>query len=295
ALLFAFLARRAFRIARAAADEYGLFLSLGLASLFTLEILLISGGVLGVIPLSGVVSPFLSSGNTAMLANFFLFALILSISQQSPRPEIGEPFARPMHYLAGALATCALVLVGRAAYFQVMHDQDLLAHDVKIFEADGVNRAQPNPRLTSLTRETRRGSIFDRNGVLLATSDWNELERYRTSYEQLGVAFDDVCSRPDTRHYPFGELTSHFLGDWRTGENFHATNSSLVEHDSNVKLQGYRDYQELAPLVRYRHQPGNAAIERIRSQDRTVHTSLDIRLQLRATAILERRLRAAKR
>jgi len=220
ALLFAFLARRAFRIARAAADEYGLFLSLGLASLFTLEILLISGGVLGVIPLSGVVSPFLSSGNTAMLANFFLFALILSISQQSPRPEIGEPFARPMHYLAGALATCALVLVGRAAYFQVMHDQDLLAHDVKIFEADGVKRAQHNPRLTSLAREIRRGSIFDRNGVLLATSDWNELERYRTSYEHLCVAFDDVSSRPDTRHYHIGKLTLHFLCAGSTGEKF---------------------------------------------------------------------------
>jgi cell division protein FtsI/penicillin-binding protein 2 len=295
ALLFAFLAHRSFRIARSAADEYGLFLALGLASLFALEMLLISGGVLGVIPLSGVVSPFLSSGNTAMLANFFLFALILSISQQSPRPEIGEPFAKPMRYLAAALAACALVLVGRAAYFQVIHDQDLLARDVKIFEADGVKRAQHNPRLTSLAREIRRGSIYDRNGVLLASSDWNELERYRAEYEKLGVALDDVCSRLDSRHYPFGELTAHFLGDWRTGENFHATNSSLVEHDSNVKLQGYRDYQQLAPLVRYRHQPGNAAIERIRSQDRTVRTSLDIRLQLKATAILERRLRTAKR
>ena len=295
ALLFAFLAHRSFRIARAAADEYGLFLALGLVSLFALEILLISGGVLGVIPLSGVVSPFLSSGNTAMLANFFLFALILSISHRSPRPEIGEPFAKPMRYLAGALAACALVLVGRAAYFQVIHDQDLLARDVKIFEADGVKRAQHNPRLTSLAREIQRGSIFDRNGVLLATSNWTELERYRAQFDELGVKLDDVCSRLDGRHYPFGELTAHFLGDWRTGENFHASNASLVEHDSNVKLQGYRDYQELAPLVRYRHQPGNAAIERLRRQDRTVHTSLDIRLQLRATDILDRRLRAAKR
>lgn len=295
ALLFAFLARRSFRIARAAADEYGLFLAIGLASLFTLEMLLISGGVLGVIPLSGVVSPFLSSGNTAMLANFLLFALILSISHRAPRPEIGEPFVKPMRYLAAALAACALVLVGRAAYFQVLHDQDFLARDVKIFEGDGVKRAQHNPRLTSLAREIRRGSIYDRNGVLLASSDWNELERYRAEYEKLGVKLDDVCSRLDSRHYPFGELTAHFLGDWRTGENFHATNASLVEHDSNVKLQGYRDYQELAPLVRYRHQPGNAAIERLRSTDRTVRTSLDIRLQLQATAILERRLRAAKR
>jgi cell division protein FtsI/penicillin-binding protein 2/cell division protein FtsW (lipid II flippase) len=294
-LLFAFLVRRSFRIARAAASEYALFLTLGLASLFALEMLLISGGVLGAIPLSGVVSPFLSSGNTAMLANFFLFALILSISVEARRPEIGEPFARPMGYLAGVLGVIAIVLVARAAYFQVIHDQEFLARDVKIYEADGVKRAQHNPRLTSLAREIPRGDIYDRNGLLLATSDWKKLQSRREQFEKLGISVDEVCSPLDNRYYPFGELTAHFLGDWRTGENFHATNASLVEHDSNVKLQGYRDYGELAPLVRYRHQPGNAAIEQLRSRDRNVRTSIDIRLQLRATEILNRRLRAAKR
>ncbi|HVP47044.1 MAG TPA: FtsW/RodA/SpoVE family cell cycle protein [Bryobacteraceae bacterium] len=294
-LLFAFLVRRGFRIARAAPDEYALFLTVGLAGLFALEMLLISGGVLGAIPLSGVVSPFLSSGNTAMLANFFLFAVILSVSNQQPRPEIGEPFGRPMRYLAWTLGGCALVLAGRAAYFQVARDQDFIARDVRIFESDGVKRAQHNPRLLSLAREIPRGNIYDRNGLLLATSNWNELERYRGQYKELGVSIDDACSPVDSRQYPFGELTAHFLGDWRTGENFHAGNASLVEHDSNEKLQGYRDYRELAPLVRYRHQPGNAAIERLRGRDRDVKTSLDLRLQLRATEILARRLKTAKR
>ena len=294
-LLFAFLLRRSLRIARAATDEYGLFLVVGLASLLALEMLLISGGVLGVIPLSGVVSPFLSSGNTAMLANFFLFALVLSISNRAPHPEIGEPFTRPMGYLAAILAICALVLVGRAAYFQIARDQDFLARDVKIFEADGVKRAQHNPRLTSLAREIPRGNIYDRNGILLASSDWKLLESHAADYEKLGVSINEAGSPLDSRHYPFGELTAHFLGDWRSGENFHATNASLVEHDSNVKLQGYRDISELAPLVRYRHQPGNPAIERLLKQDRNVRTSIDIRLQVRATEILQRRLRAAKK
>ena len=35
--------------------------------------------------------------------------------------------------------------------------------------------------------------------------------------------FDRVCSRLDNRHYPFGPLTAHVLGDLRTGENFHAS------------------------------------------------------------------------
>src|SRR6185436_4828181 len=145
--------------------------------------------------------PFLSSGNTAMLANFFLFALILSVSNQAHRPEIGQPFTRPMRYLAGTLGACAIVLLGRAAYFQVVQDQELLARDVKIFAADGVKRAQHNPRLTSLAREIPRGNIYDRNGVLLATSDWNELERHRQEFQKLGVSIDQVCSRLESRHY----------------------------------------------------------------------------------------------
>ena len=65
-----------------------------------------------------------------------------------------------------------------------------------------------------------------------------------------------------------------------------------MERDSNARLQGY-DYSELAPLVRHRHQPGNPDIARILARDRTVRLTIDIRLQLRAQRILERRLRAA--
>jgi cell division protein FtsI/penicillin-binding protein 2 len=224
-----------------------------------------------------------------------LFALVLSISNQAQQPGIGEPFARPLRFVGAILAACAFVLVARAAYFQVIRDQDFLVRDVKIFESDGVKRAQHNPRLMSLAREIPRGDIYDRNGVLLVTSDWRELEGYRDQYNKLGFSLDAVCSRLDSRHYPFHELTAHFLGDWRTGENFHSTNASLIEHDANTKLQGYRDYRELAPIVRYRHQPWNLEVARLRGRDRSVRTSIDIRLQVRAAEILEGRLHAAKR
>ncbi len=293
AVLFIFLVHRAFLIGMNAANEYATFLALGLGSLIALEMLLISGGVLGVIPLSGVVSPFLSSGNTAMLSNFLIFAMILGISNHRTNPQIGKPFAKPVRVAAGLLALCTFVLVGKAAYYQVLHDTDFLARDTRVYEEDGVKRAQHNPRLNSIARELIRGSIYDRNGILLATSSWDELDRHRGDYEKLGISIDRVCSRLDSRHYPFGPTIVHLLGDLRTGEKFHATNSSLVEHDSNTRLQGFRDLRELASFVRYRHQPGNTAMQSLRSRDRTIRTSIDIRLQMRASDILRHRLQIA--
>lgn len=155
-----------------------------------------------------------------------------------------------------------------------------------------MKRPQHNPRMNSMAREIPRGGVYDRNGIPLATSSWAELESHRAEYAGLGISLDDDCSHFDSRHYPFSRATAHIVGDLRPGENFHATNASLVEHDSNLKLQGYQ-YAELAPLVRYRHQPGNPAIARLLARDRSVRLTLDIRLQLRAKEILERRLREA--
>ncbi len=292
-LLLGFLVHRSLQIGLKAPSEYGLFLALGLGGLIAFEMLLISGGVLGAIPLSGVVSPFLSSGNTAMLANFLIVGILLAISNHSKDAVADEPFRRPVRSLERALAASAAILLGMAAYYQIAKDRDFLARETRVYEDDGVKRAQRNPRLNSLAHEIRRGDIFDRNGVLLATSDWKALEQRKADYEKLGVSIDANCSRLDNRHYPFGSFTAHLLGDLRTGENFHASNASLIEHDANVKLQGFTDYTELAPLIRYRHQPGNPEIARLMARDRHVIASIDIRLQMRVAEALQAQLAKA--
>ncbi|MGA2146990.1 MAG: FtsW/RodA/SpoVE family cell cycle protein [Bryobacteraceae bacterium] len=284
-LLLGFLVSRAFRAAARAETHFGFFLALGLACLIAYEMLLISSGVLGLLPLSGVVSPFVSSGNTAMLANFLIFAIIAAISADR-RPEPLDDLLRlPLRSLTVVLAVMAAVLVGAAARYQVFQDRQFLARDANSFEEDGVKRPQHNPRLNSIAREIPRGTIYDRNGIPLATGSWEELERHRAEYEGMGISIETVCARLDSRHYPFGSAMEHVTGDLRTAENFHATNASLVEHDSNRTLQGY-DFAELAGLVRYRHEPGNPAMARVLARDRNVHLTLDARLQLKAREIL---------
>src|SRR5580700_5551878 len=109
-LLFGFLIHRSYRIAVRAASDYAFFLALGLASLLAFEMLLISSGVLGALPLSGVVSPFLSSGNTAMLANFLIFAPLLAVSAGKTSADGRPLFRAPMKWSGAALAACGLTL-----------------------------------------------------------------------------------------------------------------------------------------------------------------------------------------
>ena len=300
ALLFAFLLHRSFRIALHAPEEFGVFLGLGLSSLLGLEMLLISGGALGAIPLSGVVSPFLSSGNTAMLANFFIFAVLAGISNQptaavTHSASLVPVFRFPMRVVAAAFSLAAFALLIRATVVQVIQDKELIARDALVFTADGIKRPEHNPRLSLLAAEIPRGNIYDRNGVLLATSGWDELEKHRTELEKLGVNLSEACRRSDSRQYPFGPVTEHLLGDWRTGEKFHASNASLIEHDSNLRLQGYRDFNDLAPVVRYRHQRDNPDLQALLKRNRDVNSTIDVRLQVKVADILRRNLEAVNK
>ena len=80
------------------------------------------------------------------------------------------------------LAGAGAILLGFALRYQVLHDTDYLARDAHAFEEDNVKRPQHNPRINSLAHEIPRGTIYDRNGVPLATSNWQELERHRDAY-----------------------------------------------------------------------------------------------------------------
>ena len=304
-LLFTFLVHRALSIARRAPDEYGLFLGTGLGTLIALEMLLISGGALGAVPLSGVVSPFLSSGNTAMLANFAIFAILLSISNQEARAERGmaqadarllPAFGRPLRVVATVLASLTVTLLARAAWIEVWRSNELAAKDVHVFASDGVKRPEHNPRLTLLAAEIPRGDIYDRNGILLATQSWTKAMGHQADYQKLGIQIEQACSPVDSRCYPFGATTLNLLGDLRTGERFHASNASLVEHDSNKRLQGYEDIHDLKNFLRYRHRPEDPALQALLKRNRDVRTSIDVRLQLKATEILKAHLaRKAKK
>ncbi len=129
-LLYSLLIWRSLRIALRAPTSYSFFLATGLALIVALQLLLIAGGLLDLIPLSGVVSPFLSYGKSSMIATCAVFGIMLAISARTvPAAEAipAKHFGRGMRVLGATLAACLLVVVARAALHPGRQSQRLCA------------------------------------------------------------------------------------------------------------------------------------------------------------------------
>ena len=116
--LFALLVWRMLRIALRAPGDYTAFLAAGLCLGIAVQALVIAGGILGLLPLAGVVTPFLSYGRSAMLSNFAAVAVCCAIAKR-PGP-IRQPFVIPVGVLRRTLATAGALIVAWAAVVQVV-------------------------------------------------------------------------------------------------------------------------------------------------------------------------------
>src|SRR5262249_47387796 len=96
AVLYAILAWRGIRIGRLARNDYGFFLATALTLFLIVPALIMASGILGVTPLTGVVTPFLSYGGSAMVANFFALGMLAAIHPDRPPPGDFQPFPLPL-------------------------------------------------------------------------------------------------------------------------------------------------------------------------------------------------------
>ena len=305
-MLYALLCWRCFRVALRAPGDFTAFLAIGVALALVVQGLVIAGGLLGLIPLAGVVTPFLSFGRSSMLANCFAVGVVMAIATR--RGPVRQHLWRPVRALAAVLAVAGLGVLSRAAWIQVVHADDLASASSISEQADGGYRFEHNPRLLAAARTLPRGTIYDRNNLPLATSRQDEASAVRTIYRAAGAVAPFECSAGETRCYPLAGFGFHVIGDWNEQTNWAARNSSYFEREEDATLKGYddharfvevvnprtgkrdqairRDFRELLPLVRQQYRPKSAEVVALRTRNRDLKTTIDARLQMRVATAL---------
>jgi cell division protein FtsW (lipid II flippase) len=152
--LFAVLVSRGLRVAFLSRDPFGALLSAGVSISLGLQAVLIIGGNIRLLPLVGVTLPFVSYGGSSLVTSFLLLGILLLLSGKTERNEI---FTRPLTalYYGNLIAWGALAVT--LGWWTVYRAPILVSRT-------------DNPRRAVEELYTKRGSIMDESGELLAES-----------------------------------------------------------------------------------------------------------------------------
>ncbi len=149
ALIWLILARGLI-VALRAADRFRRYLAAGIVTYIGIQSLLIIGGNLRLLPLTGVTLPFVSYGGSSLLTSFLALFILLSISNLEDSEPTPLPDPKPYSILAGVMALGITACIAATSWWAVVRAPELLDRT-------------DNPRRSIADRFVQRGKILDIN------------------------------------------------------------------------------------------------------------------------------------
>ncbi|MBO9203412.1 MULTISPECIES: FtsW/RodA/SpoVE family cell cycle protein [Niastella] len=316
-LIFGMLIHRSFLHARRAGQPFSFYLCAGIAIATGIQFLLIAGGSIGLLPLTGVTVPFLSYGKISLIVNLAAMGIVAGISS---RPGLAIQTQHLRKYYDFVLGTGILfflsgiaVLMVKLYQVQVVHSKEILVRPARVINRNGLPIYSYNPRIDKLTRVLAAGSIYDRNGLVIATSEPKVIKDHLDAYLAAGIdttRLDNLMQKRVVRFYPFEEDLFFWTGDYNTRLFWGQSNGYFAEARHLTALRGYatspekRDYvsseyrpdkftrpvQKTIKLVSYDYSPlveslqsgidtTNETLRSIKHKDRDIHLTIDAALQ----------------
>ena len=156
-ILYAIILFRGFSIAIKATNLYYRYLAAGISLFLTSQAILIIGGNIRLLPITGVTLPFLSYGGSSLLITILSACILLFIdSAQGKAYEVKRSFYG--FQFLGALFSASLALIAAATGWWA------------IFRSNDLQLRTDNPRHLISARYVKRGSILDRNDTIIINS-----------------------------------------------------------------------------------------------------------------------------
>jgi cell division protein FtsW (lipid II flippase) len=302
-------------------------LAAGLAILLVAQWAVIFSGNTGVLPLTGVIVPFLSYGKTGMIVFVVIAAMLVRLAESGAARETTQELMELRKGALGGLAATVAVLAAAigVAIWQgvVIADQTTTRGVVTLLArepgetTDRVGHLH-DPRLQAIADKIRRGDIVDRNGARIAGTTPDGRREYPLK-DALGSVLGiprAIVLRPEWMLERQLEGTLRGFGELPDGpamwlaanpdggerllfvvpsqvetEEDRQKALSMREAGETIRLLSLAapDFRPLLPLLRMGAARRAVEIKKVSEdvQSRTAQITLDARLQVAASEILK--------
>jgi cell division protein FtsW (lipid II flippase) len=185
-MLFGLIVARGLRTAIRAPDLFRRLFSAGISAYIGIQALLIMGGNLRLLPLTGVTLPFISYGGSSLLTSFIALLFLLLISNHLD--EEPAPLPRPRPYLVlGLFLSAGLFATALTnGWWAIVRGPDLLLRT-------------DNPRRVIEDSYVKRGMLLDRTNIIINSTE-GEIGGYERTYK-----YPDLASVTGYNHPIYGQ------------------------------------------------------------------------------------------
>lgn len=218
----------------------------GVAIATILQLAIIVGGSLGLIPLTGISVPFLSKGNSGLVINMLFFGVVLILSgikaTKNEATYVNKVFDSVNASSILTFIAIILVFCFRLVYLQFNANENMVKPAL-VLTKQKEWQYSVNPRIKIIGRELKAGNIYDRNGEFLATSDKQEFVKLEQKISAQDSRESELFKKQkytrQSRYYPYSEDLVYWLGD---------VNSQLVTSENVGYVAEFRHYSDLRGL-----------------------------------------------
>lgn len=160
-------------------DTFKAYVGVGITTMLGFQGFLIVGGVVKLLPLTGVTLPFISYGGTSLISSMLMVGTVEAISKSRNRHAKKMYRAHTLFSLKIAMSGLYSILISFFLFFL-------------LFQSDEIELNPANKRLEVIKDGILRGSIYSNDGLVLAYTK-----------EEDGKL---------VRNYPYQEMFSHVIG-----------------------------------------------------------------------------------
>jgi cell division protein FtsW (lipid II flippase) len=244
-LLFLIYLHRSIIIGRHTGRPFLFYLCAGIGISSFVQFLLIAGGSTGALPLSGVSLPFLSYGGSSLIINLIAAGILLVCSLVSGTQVQMQYLSKQQdRNLVPALlaAIIGIILLSVNVSRYLFNNEKWVVQPALVADRSGARMFSYNPRIAILMNRLQAGSLYDRKGLLLATSKPGLLQQQRDSLLRAGLSAEKIISltrKRQDRYYPFAEQMFFWTGDANTGVFTGGMNGYFAEYELAAELRGF--------------------------------------------------------